>query len=520
MIRRSHPDKRESNRAQNGTPGRIGKGLLGRFAGHALCVMGSSAVYLLTLGPTIQGFDSAELTVGAHALGFVHAPGYPLYMLLGHGFSKLPLADVAVRLNLMSAVFASLTVLMLLCLLQRNTDSSSYAFPSVLLFATAPVFWSQALRAEVYTLQTFLMVSVLYLWRRAHQSGRKLWYPFCFLLLGLAMGNHSTTLLLWATLLICLVWASPAVKWLGAAGTALGLMATATVYLYFPIRSQVSPAVDYIGAYFSVDVGSPKGIWWLLSTEMFQRAFYLDPDLGALLHQVLRFGMVIWDNFLGVGAILGVWGWWRLRRREPVWNRLLSIYFGTNLAAFVCYHVVDKEVMFIPAYAICSLWISSGVKGLVEWASESLQVPATTEVRAFVVSVLLLVVGLGSAFNWREVSLHDSRRAYEFVSQLLTDVKPSTLLVNHWVTASVVDYVQMVEGRRPDVQSFNLDFYNLALEERHDSLDSAAARAEWHAWIERRVSQRPLCFVEPLPSLPCQYSWLREGLCWRPVPVP
>ncbi|MGH7292790.1 MAG: protein O-mannosyl-transferase family, partial [Myxococcota bacterium] len=78
-------------------------------------------VYLRTMAPTVYGLDSAELTTGAYALGIVHAPGSPTYMLLGHVFAQLPLGDVGYRLNLMSAVAAALAVLFLYLVLRRLT---------------------------------------------------------------------------------------------------------------------------------------------------------------------------------------------------------------------------------------------------------------------------------------------------------------------------------------------------------------------------------------------------------------
>ena len=61
------------------------------------------AAYWRTMAPTVYGLDSAELTTGAYVLGIVHAPGSPLFLLLGHVFSWLPFGDVGYRLNLLSA---------------------------------------------------------------------------------------------------------------------------------------------------------------------------------------------------------------------------------------------------------------------------------------------------------------------------------------------------------------------------------------------------------------------------------
>jgi hypothetical protein len=67
-------------------------------------------VYLLTLMPTVGPVDSGELILAAAEPGVAHPPGFPIYVLIGHLFSRLPLGSVAQRLNVMSAVFAALAV--------------------------------------------------------------------------------------------------------------------------------------------------------------------------------------------------------------------------------------------------------------------------------------------------------------------------------------------------------------------------------------------------------------------------
>ena len=66
--------------------------------------------YLITLAPTIfDGLDSIEYTTSAYRLGIPHSTGYPLYLILGKAFTYLPFGDVGYRINLMSAVFAAAT---------------------------------------------------------------------------------------------------------------------------------------------------------------------------------------------------------------------------------------------------------------------------------------------------------------------------------------------------------------------------------------------------------------------------
>src|SRR5512140_1123184 len=74
-------------------------------------------VLLRTMAPTVYELDSAEFATGAAILGIVHSPGYPLFTLLSHLFTYLPVGDVAYRVNLFTAVCLALTAPVLYSLL-------------------------------------------------------------------------------------------------------------------------------------------------------------------------------------------------------------------------------------------------------------------------------------------------------------------------------------------------------------------------------------------------------------------
>ena len=61
-------------------------------------------IYGRTLYPGVAGGDSGELIITAYGLGVAHPPGYPLYTLLGHVITWLPVGSIAWRVNLLSAI--------------------------------------------------------------------------------------------------------------------------------------------------------------------------------------------------------------------------------------------------------------------------------------------------------------------------------------------------------------------------------------------------------------------------------
>lgn len=80
----------------------------------------SFTVYLMTLAPTVYVGDSGELIAASYTLGIPHPPGYPLFTILGKIFITLiPIGSIAYRVNLLSAFFASSTVMLLYFFLNK-----------------------------------------------------------------------------------------------------------------------------------------------------------------------------------------------------------------------------------------------------------------------------------------------------------------------------------------------------------------------------------------------------------------
>src|SRR5258705_8808323 len=75
------------------------------------CVsLGALVLYILTLAPTTQFWDTSEYIAAAYTLGIPHPPGNPLFVLIAHVFGLLPVAaGYAARINLFAAVTSALS---------------------------------------------------------------------------------------------------------------------------------------------------------------------------------------------------------------------------------------------------------------------------------------------------------------------------------------------------------------------------------------------------------------------------
>ena len=170
-----------------------------RFAQHGteiIVVLLPIVVYLYTTCPTVYLGDSGELTAAAFSLGNPHNSGYPLYALIGKLFCMIPIGSIGFRMNVMSSIFAVLAILLVYSLIVRMTASKLSAFSGTLFLAFTPLFWSQTVSAEVYTLHVFfvaLLMRLLWWWDEDRQFARMALFVF---VTGLSFGNHMQTVML------------------------------------------------------------------------------------------------------------------------------------------------------------------------------------------------------------------------------------------------------------------------------------------------------------------------------------
>lgn len=432
-------------------------------------------VYLSTLSPTLGEADSFEFQVVSYTLGIAHPTGYPLYILLGKLATLLPIGNVACRVNLISPLFASLAIVCLYLCLVHLTHHRVASLLAALTFAFSRTFWSQAVIAEVYTLNAFFVALVLYLVLKS----RKLLTAFVY---GLSLTNHLTMILLAPGLAIyalvtgfwtnlrkavrnqvfeisgtrnapnCEHFRSPGnnngeekpgfsfthmKKMLTAAGLfLLGL----SVYLYIPLRW---PALHgrpmALGEFANLVLGSRfrGALHW--------DAWLKDPERYLIL------GRLMLEQYGWVGLILGLLGLvWLLAKRQREAIFLLVAYvayfiYGLN------YYVPDISAFIIPAHLIFAIWIGAGLHAL--WQATSKLAPSSP---LLITCFSLLVTLLPLNLLWANLPQVDMSQhgweAYRWGRYVLRlDLPRGAAILADSEKIAPLYYLQRVEGMRPDL---------------------------------------------------------------------
>jgi hypothetical protein len=439
-------------------------------------------LYLRTLSPTVlylndpKFLDSVMLQMQVAVLGITHPTGYPTYLMLTHLFTYLPLGDPAYRVNLGSAVYAALAVVVVFAaglLLSRRVVAAA---AGALAFGLGAALWSQAVITEVYTLNALLVsvtIVVLLVWRE-HRKDRYL--LLAAFLVGLCLTNHLTSglLLPGSFLFVGLVdWRKLVDVRLVLKGAGLFLLGLAP-YLYLPIRAAMDPPMNAnnpttFGRFFYVvSGGNLTGTFFSFGpSELPGRMIFYWEHLIDNMHFLV--GMVALTGALVV-----------LLR-----DRAVGIFFGFLFFGWLFYSVENKipdvDLYFIPTYLILSLWAAAGFGALLaEVASLGARfsrAPRWALLGALSVMLVLLPL-LGVGKTYAKVDMSGVYRGQKEIRAVAENAAPNATILHH---RSSMWYMVLVEKRRKDLTLVDPFFHNT---------DVSYADIVWPADIDLATTDR------------------------------
>src|SRR5438132_9897379 len=215
------------------------------WAGAIFVVSVCAFLYFLTAARDIVVGDSPELITAAVTLGVAHAPGYPLFTMLGHLFSLLPFGSLPSRVNLLSVTCDALAIGVVYFSAFR-TKSRFAAAVAALVLAVNPTFWEWSLAAEVFPLNNLLAAVLILLLVTWHEHPERTGFLVAaFFVAGLALTNHQTIALLGPAFCFVL-WRRrsilrPRLFAIGIAAFVIGLLP----YAYIPWASAHHPAHNW-----------------------------------------------------------------------------------------------------------------------------------------------------------------------------------------------------------------------------------------------------------------------------------
>jgi hypothetical protein len=415
------------------------------------------ALYAATSPRTVSLEDDGLFILSSYFLGVEHPPGYPLFTLIGHIFSQLPFGSVAYRVHLASAFFGGLSGAAAWLCARKLIPGRLPAYLVALGLGFSPVFWSQAIIAEVYTLNAFFFLVLVYLGLRACPLGvapdpadRRV-LPLMAFVFGLSLSNHWPLMLLVAPSFLILLWPRR-IEILKR----LPLLVFLILLGLLPYAWMVYRSVSGIPISFDGPLQSLQEIWYFIS-----RAGYRDVDTSVAsnwLDRIQFFRYFVSEalaQFAVIGTLVAGIGIWAQRRTlgDRVTWFLVAAFVGPSFLLLCLlgfeYDSVSKHVFQVyplPSYAVLALWMGIGFAWLLRRFALGARVAAPAAG-----ALLAIVLVLGSRSNM----LEHYDWAAKYAHAVLRALPPNAnLFVSGDLDVAPIGYFHIIEGERPDITMY------------------------------------------------------------------
>lgn len=418
------------------------------------------ALYALTAPRTVALEDDGLFVLSSYFLGIEHPPGFPLYTLLGKLSTMLPFGSVAYRVHLLSGLFGGLTCGLLWMCARTLLEARVAAYVAAFALGLSPVFWSQALIAEVYTFNTAFFAGLMYLGLRAcplaadadAAAAKPGLLPWTALVFGLSLSNHWPLMLLVAPGFAILLWPlhRHALRTFGKLVllVILGLLP----YAWLVLRSWMAVPINFDGPLETL-----AEIWFFVS-----RAGYAGVDQSASADwldrlKFFRFmGGQLFYQFAVLGTVLAAMGFavqWRAlgtRIAAALTTAFLMPSFVLLMMLGFDYDSLGKHTFHVyplPAYAVAALWMALGIA----WLVERLKLPRARAL-ALGVAPLLVMAALGARSNL--LADHDWAARYAH-AVLRTLPQDAIVFARGDADLLPLSYFHMIENVRPDITLYH-----------------------------------------------------------------
>jgi hypothetical protein len=459
-------------------------------------------VYLFTLAPSVMEIDTGELATDLLTLGIAHPTGYPLFTIVGHLFSLIPLPGSGIyRMNLLAAlwcscaitvfVFISKTVLENIDLFQskkisvqpkeskknrKKGEKEIKAEPAVntfsfseniiilasvfggLILAFDKTFWTQSTSIEVYSLHALLVMLVIYFLIKAYISQNSVetfsvqnkWLVFS-VVLALCFSNHMTSIFILPGIAYFYFLKNKLSK---NSIRLIGKMLLVffpilmVIYSYLPIRALQNPIMNWSNP---IDL---ERILRHISGKQYQVWLFTSFDAAA--KQFSHFIDILFGNYLSGGSffgeyniglffiVIGILASFKYAKR--FWG-FLAITFAFTILYSINYEINDIDSYFLLGFISLAFFSVFGILWLIKLLKSKNQ-PYLIPIG--IISVFILIQCF---INFRENNDHNVHVYEDYTKSLIGSVDKNSLILSYqWdYFVSAAYYFQNVENYRKDV---------------------------------------------------------------------
>ena len=423
-------------------------------------------VYVFTLAPGLLwgGGDFATFQTKAYT-GQIESNifGHPLWVVLARPFIALPIRDVAYRANLASAVFGAAALAFVFLAARHIARSTGAALLATAALAVSHTFWTYAVMPKPYSLNALLLAACIYFLLRWGEERRGRYLYLFAAIYGLSPSNHLVMLTAVAGFITYLVLVARHHRGGGDLRRQFAIAAAVYALALAPYALLALSADESAATTASIG-GFLRGFLTAL-TSPDKLLLGLGAGIALLLYQ--------FPASVPIGLI-GLRRSWLLDRPAAA---LLALTAAGNVAFLL--GATDPRTggeyvwnlhYYLLTYVVFALWLAAGLAHL--W-------PHLARTRLRLVASASLIIGLpvvayalapvisrpfvANLPGFREVGgrdnltyvlspwKHNEAGARALGESILNTLPPGSAFLADYGLWSIINYLQVVEGRRLDV---------------------------------------------------------------------
>lgn len=429
---------------------------------------GFLTLYIATLAPDVLAADNGEFQLVAAELGIAHPPGFPLYTMLAHLMTRLPIGiNAAAKVNLLSAFTSAATLVLVYLTVEAITGKRLAGLAAAVALGTATTFWAQATTANIRSLTAFFAALAIYALIRYTQpfldratsprtfdstiheieSRQQRWLVVFGLAIGFGISHHASLLFMALVFITFVLWVDPTLwraprRW---AGPLLAALAGLLPLLYLPLRAAG-------GARGAGDLTTPGGFLDHVLATGFRGDLFAYVEPGVLwarlqvMANVLSFQFSPW-LLLGIG-----FGFILLLQHGGKLALLLAGSFALHTLVTATYRAPQTIEYMLPAYVPAAIALGLTTGWLLSLHIRRPRKPALSGVGQGLAALLVLTAfAQGFAHLPSYIALRQDHTARDYAQAILAGAPPDSVILAHWHWVTPLWYLQRVEGQRPDV---------------------------------------------------------------------
>lgn len=421
---------------------------------YVLLGIGATFLFAFHAARGIYPGDAGDLVTAATTMGIPHAPGYPLYTLLGFLATRIPLLSPAWRMAWVSILPHVGAILLVYWLTRTLTKSRISALFSASILIGNYLFFLYSTTPEVFALLDFFVIGLfsLSVYLLVKNYKKNILFSVLGLGIGLSLSHHPLIVLLFPSLFILLL---PVLRPVRVIIHLLGgVMVGLLPYLYIFIAAHGSSMINW-------DRPTTLARFIRLLSRADYGTFMSGTTIGhTMIERLLNvqaYMVFMLVDFSWIGIVLALYGLVILWRRQKTIAQayvLAFVLLGPAFSFYSSFPIVNRFILgtverfALPSYVLLVPLVGLGFAA----CYQRIRRYRTSVALLFALVMFLYPLTMGYMTLWRFSGLSQDFTTDNYAKDVLDSApKKAILILSRDTPLFDVQYVRYALGYRTDV---------------------------------------------------------------------